>query len=110
MEASGTEMKGVCIKASMYALWEQCVHITQEVFEMAVAKVMQKDSEKNMSIKKLWEYVLWVDPLNKGLCGKTKWANKNNGIKWMRLVRTPTSIKMLATLYHIHRSFFPWHK
>jgi hypothetical protein len=27
----------------------------QEDFEMAVAKIMQKDSEKNMSIKKLFK-------------------------------------------------------
>jgi len=29
--------------------------VTQEDFEMAVAKIMQKDSEKNMSIKKLFK-------------------------------------------------------
>jgi hypothetical protein len=27
----------------------------QEDFEMAVAKVMKKDSEKNVSLKKLWK-------------------------------------------------------
>ncbi len=42
----------------MYALRERRVHVTQEDFEMAVAKVMQKDSEKNMSIKKLWKWLL----------------------------------------------------
>jgi 26S proteasome regulatory subunit T6 len=31
------------------------VHVTQEDFEMAVAKIMQKDTEKNMSIKKLFK-------------------------------------------------------
>ena len=31
------------------------VHVTQDDFEMAVAKVMKKDSEKNMSLKKLWK-------------------------------------------------------
>uniref|UniRef100_A0A8I6GIK7 26S proteasome regulatory subunit 8 n=1 Tax=Rattus norvegicus TaxID=10116 RepID=A0A8I6GIK7_RAT len=51
--ASGAE--GVCTEAGMYALRERRVHVTQEDFEMAVAKVMQKDSEKNMSIKKLWK-------------------------------------------------------
>lgn len=44
----------------MYALRERRVHVTQEDFEMAVAKVMQKDSEKNMSIKKLWK---WNNPV-----------------------------------------------
>ncbi|XP_076359396.1 26S proteasome regulatory subunit 8 isoform X3 [Tachypleus tridentatus] len=53
--ASGAEVKGVCTEAGMYALRERRVHVTQEDFEMAVAKVMQKDSEKNMSIKKLWK-------------------------------------------------------
>ena len=48
--ASGAEVKGVCTEAGMYALRERRVHVTQEDFEMAVAKVMQKDSEKNMSI------------------------------------------------------------
>lgn len=87
----------MCTEAGMYALRERRVHVTQEDFEMAVAKVciplllnslkrfptvrpnpagkminvafklpfktltcsrhqvMQKDSEKNMSIKKLWK-------------------------------------------------------
>lgn len=53
--ASGAEIKGVCTEAGMYALRERRVHVTQEDFEMAVAKVMLKDSEKNMSIKKLWK-------------------------------------------------------
>eukprot|EP00118_Oscarella_pearsei_P025498 m.308289 g.308289 ORF g.308289 m.308289 type:complete len:428 (+) comp43696_c0_seq1:1270-2553(+) len=53
--ASGAEIKGVCTEAGMYALRERRVHVTQEDFEMAVGKVMQKDSEKNMSIKKLWK-------------------------------------------------------
>merc|ERR1719231_1112142 len=53
--ANGAEMKGVCTEAGMYALRERRVHVTQEDFEMAVAKIMQKDSEKNMSIKKLFK-------------------------------------------------------
>ena len=48
-------MKGVCTEAGMYALRERRVHVTQDDFEMAVAKVMKKDSEKNMSLKKLWK-------------------------------------------------------
>merc|ERR1719403_725318 len=42
--ASGAESKGVCTEAGMYALRERRVHVTQEDFEMAVAKVMQKES------------------------------------------------------------------
>merc|ERR1719243_378403 len=53
--ASGAEVKGVCTEAGMYALRERRVHVTQEDFEMAVAKIMQKDTEKNMSIKKLFK-------------------------------------------------------
>ncbi|XP_015760299.1 PREDICTED: 26S protease regulatory subunit 8-like [Acropora digitifera] len=53
--SSGAEVKGVCTEAGMYALRERRVHVTQEDFEMAVTKVMQKDSEKNMSMKKLWK-------------------------------------------------------
>merc|ERR1719370_528072 len=41
--ASGAESKGVCTEAGMYALRERRVHVTQEDFEMAVAKVMQKE-------------------------------------------------------------------
>merc|ERR1712064_99800 len=53
--SSGAEVKGVCTEAGMYALRERRVHVTQEDFEMAVVKIMQKDSEKNMSIKKLFK-------------------------------------------------------
>jgi 26S proteasome regulatory subunit T6 len=37
----------------MFALRERRVHVTQEDFEMAVAKVMLKDAEKNVSVAKL---------------------------------------------------------
>jgi len=53
--ASGAEIKAVCTEAGMYALRERRVHVTQEDFEMAVTKVMKKDSEKNMSIQKLFK-------------------------------------------------------
>eukprot|EP00742_Colponemidia_sp_Colp-10_P000396 GILJ01000434.1.p1 GENE.GILJ01000434.1~~GILJ01000434.1.p1 ORF type:complete len:393 (-),score=74.04 GILJ01000434.1:66-1244(-) len=53
--ASGAEMKAVCTEAGMFALRERRVHVTQEDFEMAVGKVMKKDSDKNMSLKKLWK-------------------------------------------------------
>ncbi|KAI8615606.1 26S proteasome regulatory complex [Chytriomyces sp. MP71] len=53
--ASGAETKGVCTEAGMYALRERRVHVTQEDFEMAVGKVMKKDSEQNMSIRKLFK-------------------------------------------------------
>ena len=53
-EASGAELKAVCTEAGMYALRERRVHVTQEDFEMAVAKVLAKTDEKNESLKKLW--------------------------------------------------------
>jgi len=53
--SSGAELKACCTEAGMYALRERRVHVTQEDFEMAVAKVMKKDSDKNMSLKKLWK-------------------------------------------------------
>ncbi|OAE18569.1 hypothetical protein AXG93_1923s1250 [Marchantia polymorpha subsp. ruderalis] len=53
--ASGAELKSVCTEAGMFALRERRVHVTQEDFEMAVAKVMKKETEKNMSLKKLWK-------------------------------------------------------
>jgi len=53
--ASGAELKAICTEAGMFALRERRVHVTQEDFELASAKVMQKDSERNMSLKKLWK-------------------------------------------------------
>lgn len=41
--------------AGMFALRERRIHVTQDDFEMAVVKVMKKDTDKNMSIKKLWK-------------------------------------------------------
>ncbi len=37
--ASGAEMKAACTEAGMFALRERRVHVTQEDFEMACAKV-----------------------------------------------------------------------
>ncbi|KMZ72593.1 26S protease regulatory subunit 8 [Zostera marina] len=53
--ASGAELKAVCTESGMFALRERRVHVTQEDFEMAVAKVMKKETEKNMSLRKLWK-------------------------------------------------------
>lgn len=43
--ASGAEIKGVCTEAGMFALRERRVHVTEDDFEMAVAKVMHRDSK-----------------------------------------------------------------
>ena len=53
--ASGAECKAVCTEAGMFALRERRVHVTQEDFEMAVAKVMKKDTDSNTSLQRLWK-------------------------------------------------------
>jgi 26S proteasome regulatory subunit T6 len=53
--ASGAECKAVCTEAGMFALRERRIHVTQEDFDMAVSKVMKKDSEKDMSKLKLFK-------------------------------------------------------
>jgi len=53
--ASGAECKAVCTEAGMFALRERRVHVTQEDFEMAVSKVMKKESNENMSLARLWK-------------------------------------------------------
>lgn len=52
--ASGAEMKAVCTEAGMFALRERRIHVTQEDFEMAAAKVMKKDSDQEMAAKMFW--------------------------------------------------------
>jgi 26S proteasome regulatory subunit T6 len=53
--SSGAESKAVCTEAGMFALRERRVHVTQEDFEMAVAKVMKKDSDRDMSQVQFWK-------------------------------------------------------
>ncbi len=53
--ASGAEMKAVCTEAGMFALRERRVHVTQEDFEMAVSKVMKKDSDNDFSNLQFWK-------------------------------------------------------
>ena len=48
---SGAETKGVCMEAGMFALRERRIHVTQEDFELAVAKVMKKDTDKELALK-----------------------------------------------------------
>lgn len=55
MLMSRLSFQAVCTEAGMFALRERRVHVTQEDFEMAVAKVMKKDTDKNMSLRKLWK-------------------------------------------------------
>lgn len=52
---SGAEIKGVCTEAGMYALRERRIHVTQEDFELAVAKVMNKNEEGAVSVAKLFK-------------------------------------------------------
>eukprot|EP01061_Rhynchopus_euleeides_P005327 TRINITY_DN1458_c0_g1_i6.p1 TRINITY_DN1458_c0_g1~~TRINITY_DN1458_c0_g1_i6.p1 ORF type:complete len:398 (+),score=166.27 TRINITY_DN1458_c0_g1_i6:109-1302(+) len=53
--ASGAEIKGCATEAGMFALRERRSHVTQEDFQMAVVKVMDKGGQEDMSAKKLWK-------------------------------------------------------
>ena len=53
--ASGAELKAICTEAGMFALRERRTHICQEDFELACAKVMRKDGDKEMAEKKMWK-------------------------------------------------------
>jgi 26S proteasome regulatory subunit T6 len=53
--SSGAECKAVCTEAGMFALRERRIHVTQEDFDMAVAKVMKKDGDQNTSLSMLWK-------------------------------------------------------
>ncbi|KAH3686214.1 hypothetical protein WICPIJ_002814 [Wickerhamomyces pijperi] len=52
---SGADVKGVCTEAGMYALRERRIHVTQEDFELAVAKVLNKNEEGQVSLAKLFK-------------------------------------------------------
>lgn len=52
-QTNGAEGKAVITEAGMFALRERRVHVTQDDLQMAVAKVMKKDSDNNMSINML---------------------------------------------------------
>jgi len=44
-----------CVYSLRFALRERRVHVTQEDFEMSVAKVMKKDADQDISIKQLFK-------------------------------------------------------
>ncbi|SCU90259.1 LANO_0D08130g1_1 [Lachancea nothofagi CBS 11611] len=52
---SGADVKGVCTEAGMFALRERRIHVTQEDFELAVGKVMNKNDETAISVAKLFK-------------------------------------------------------
>ncbi|WFD36713.1 26S proteasome regulatory subunit 8 [Malassezia cuniculi] len=53
-QVSGAEVRGICTEAGMYALRERRQHVSQEDFELAVAKVLKRQSESPMSVNKLF--------------------------------------------------------
>ncbi|KAK8794943.1 hypothetical protein WA538_005087 [Blastocystis sp. DL] len=57
-DASGAECKAVCTEAGMFAIREKRMHVTQEDFEMAVAKVTKRDGDANTSVRKLWKWAV----------------------------------------------------
>lgn len=52
---SGAEVKGVCSEAGMYALREHRIHVTQEDFELAVAKVMARNDNSEIALAKFFK-------------------------------------------------------
>merc|ERR1712142_31248 len=50
--ASGAEVKSVCTEAGMFALREARVNVTQQDLELAVAKVMKKAEQKDISVER----------------------------------------------------------
>lgn len=48
---SGAETKAACTEAGMYALRERRIHVTQDDFEMAVAKMKRISSNNNTSLQ-----------------------------------------------------------
>lgn len=53
--ASGAECRAVTGEAGLFALRERRTNVGKEDFLLAVAKVMHKHDDKNMSLKKLWK-------------------------------------------------------
>ena len=53
--ASGAELKGCCTEAGMYALRERRTHVTQEDFELSVARIMAQNKDQDMSLNKLFK-------------------------------------------------------
>jgi 26S proteasome regulatory subunit T6 len=53
--ANGAECKAVCTEAGMMALRERRIHVTEEDFVMAVAKVQKKTGDQDMSVLKLFK-------------------------------------------------------
>ena len=64
---SGAELKGVCTEAGMFALRERRVHVTQEDFDLATAKILNKHDDKVcyfvtiLSLPLYTEYILGVE-------------------------------------------------
>ena len=45
----------VALQAGMYALRERRVHVTQEDFDLATAKILNKHDDKEVAVSKLWK-------------------------------------------------------
>lgn len=53
-QCSGAEVRGICTEAGMYALRERRQHVSQEDFELAIAKVLKRQTDGSMSVNKLF--------------------------------------------------------
>eukprot|EP00930_Biecheleria_cincta_P019119 TRINITY_DN1468_c0_g1_i1.p1 TRINITY_DN1468_c0_g1~~TRINITY_DN1468_c0_g1_i1.p1 ORF type:complete len:420 (+),score=105.10 TRINITY_DN1468_c0_g1_i1:69-1328(+) len=51
--ASGADSKAVCMEAGMCALRERRQHVTEDDFQMAVSKVMKKNTDAEMSLAQM---------------------------------------------------------
>eukprot|EP01013_Petalomonas_cantuscygni_P011642 TRINITY_DN251_c0_g1_i1.p2 TRINITY_DN251_c0_g1~~TRINITY_DN251_c0_g1_i1.p2 ORF type:complete len:429 (+),score=118.16 TRINITY_DN251_c0_g1_i1:210-1496(+) len=55
-KASGAELRGICMEAGMFALRERRMHVTQDDFLMAAAKVTgQQDTDRDIMAKRQWK-------------------------------------------------------
>lgn len=53
-QCSGAEVRGICTEAGMYALRERRQHVSQEDFELAISKVLKRQTDGSMSVNKLF--------------------------------------------------------
>jgi len=53
-QCSGAEVRGICTEAGMYALRERRQNVSQEDFELAVAKILKKNADQSTSQDKLY--------------------------------------------------------
>jgi len=106
---SGAELKGVCTEAGMYALRERRVHVTQEDFDLATAKILNKHDDKEMSLSKVCVYLRFCCSfLTCCSCGSSRYEF-GNGSQW-RAVQISISVAFARAFeaflgsYYVYRA------